>query len=77
MDPSVSAVTGINVNLSSPNSFSPAPGRTTTINTTMTYSTATTTHIPLSDTKQVINTKLINNNYLFWHVQMKSYMLGQ
>jgi hypothetical protein len=31
----------------------------------------------LSNTKQVILLKLMNTNYLYWRMQMKSYLLGQ
>jgi hypothetical protein len=43
----------------------------------MTPSAATTTLIPLSNTQQVINLKLANNNYLFWCMQMWSYLICQ
>jgi len=76
MDQLVSVVAGINVSSPSPNSFSLVPGLTTATNTTMTPS-AIITLIPLSNTQQVINLKLNNNNYLFWHMQMKSYLIGQ
>jgi hypothetical protein len=34
-------------------------------------------NIPLSNTQQIINLKLTNNNYLFWRMQMKPYLIGQ
>jgi len=73
----VSVATSINVNPSSPNSFSPVPGLTTATNTAMAHFVATTALIPLSNTQHVINLKLTNNNYLFWHMQMKPYLIGQ
>jgi hypothetical protein len=42
----------------------------------MAPSAATAVLIPLSNTQQVINLKLTNNNYLFWRMQMKSYLIG-
>lgn len=33
--------------------------------------------VPLSNTHQVISLKLTNNNYLYWRMQMKPYLLGQ
>jgi len=33
--------------------------------------------ISLSHTHQVISLKLTNTNYLYWHMQMLSYLLGQ
>jgi len=77
MDHTVSTATDINVSPSSPNSSSPVPGLTTTTNTVMAPSAATAVLIPLSNTQQVINLKLTNNNYLFWCMQMKSYLIGQ
>jgi hypothetical protein len=50
---------------SSPNSFSLVPGLTIATNTAMTPSAAIAKLIPLSNTQQVINFKLTNNNYLF------------
>jgi hypothetical protein len=38
-------------------------------------STATIIVIPFSNTQQVI--KLTNSNYLFWHMQMKLYLISQ
>jgi uncharacterized integral membrane protein len=49
-------------------------------NAAMTAATASTTKtiiIPLFNTQQVINLKLTNTNYLFWHMQMKPYLIGQ
>ena len=74
IDPLVFVVTGTtsgpslntNVNASSPN-----------INVDMLPSATTTAVIPLSNTQQVINLKLTNSNYLFWHIQMKPYLIGQ
>jgi len=77
MDLSASVVVGINVSPSSPTSFSLVPGLTIATNTTMTPSAVTTTLIPLSNTQQVINLKLANNNYLFWCMQMWSYLICQ
>jgi hypothetical protein len=77
MDHTVSTAAGINVSPSSPNSSSPVPGLTTATNTAMAPSAATTVLIPLSNTQQVINLKLTNNNYLFWRMQMKPYLIGQ
>ena len=42
-----------------------------------TVSTAKSVIIPLSNTQQVINLKLTNTNYLFWHMQMKPYLISQ
>ncbi|XP_073266434.1 uncharacterized protein [Populus alba] len=33
--------------------------------------------VPLLNTHQVISLKLTNNNYLYWRMQMKPYLLGQ
>jgi len=33
--------------------------------------------VPLSNTHQVISLKLTTNNYLYWKMQMKPYLLGQ
>jgi hypothetical protein len=77
MDHTVSTTAGINVSPSSPNSSCPVPGLTTTTNTAMAPSAATTVPIPLSNTQQVINLKLTNNNYLFWRMQMKPYLIDQ
>jgi hypothetical protein len=33
--------------------------------------------VQLSNTYQVISLKLTNTNYLYWRMQMKSYLLGQ
>jgi hypothetical protein len=43
----------------------------------MTPSAATSVLITLSNTQQVIYLKLTNIDYLFWHMQMKSYLIGQ
>ena len=32
---------------------------------------------PLSNTHQIVSLKLMNINYLYWRMQMKSYLLGQ
>jgi len=77
MDPTASVAADINVSSLPPNSFSLVPGLTTATNTAMAPSAATTTLILLSNTQQVINLKLTNTNYLFWHMQMKSYLLCQ
>jgi hypothetical protein len=45
--------------------------------TAATISTAKSVIISLSNTQQVINLKLTNTNYLFWHMQMKPYLIGQ
>jgi hypothetical protein len=48
-------------------------------NASMTAATAfsaKTVTIPLSNTQQVIYLKLTNTNYLFWHMQMKPYLIG-
>jgi hypothetical protein len=39
--------------------------------------THTTTIVPLADTHQVVSLKLTNTNYLYWRMQMKSYLPGQ
>ena len=51
MDHKVSAATGINVSLSSPNSSSLVPGLTTTTNTAMAPSATIAMLIPLSNTQ--------------------------
>jgi len=33
--------------------------------------------VPLSNTHQVISLKVTNNNYLYWRMQMKPYLLGK
>jgi hypothetical protein len=33
--------------------------------------------VSLSNTQQVISLKLTNTNYLYWQIQMKSYLIGQ
>jgi hypothetical protein len=74
MNPSVFAVAGTTVNPSSPNTnVNPSSPN---INAVMLPSTATTAVIPLSNTQQVINLILTNSNYLFWRIQMKSYIIG-
>jgi hypothetical protein len=35
------------------------------------------TIIPFSNTQQLINLKLTNTNYLYWHMQMKPYLICQ
>jgi hypothetical protein len=65
MDPLVFAAAGINVNSSSPN---------TNVNASSAVIAAI---IPLSNTQQVINLKLTNTNYLFWCMQIKSYLIGR
>jgi hypothetical protein len=39
--------------------------------------TQTTVIVDLSNTHQVVSLKLTNINYLYWRMQMKSYLLGQ
>ena len=75
MDPSVVAAAGINVSSSSPitNDKISSPN----INVVMLPFAATAAIIPLSNTQQVINLKLTNSNYMFWRMQMKSYLFGQ
>ena len=77
MDHTVSTAATINVSLCSPNSSSLVFGLTTATNTVMAPFVATTVLIPLSNTEQVINLKLTNNNYLLWRMQMKPYLIGQ
>jgi hypothetical protein len=33
--------------------------------------------VPLSNTHQVVSLKLTNTNYLYWRMQMKTYLLSQ
>lgn len=61
----------VNASPSSPNSAA------TATNAAMPPSAATTAIVPLSNTQQVINLKLTNNNYVFWCMQMKPYLIGQ
>jgi len=75
MDPLVFAAVGINVNSSSPNTNVSASSPN--INVVMLPSAVTATIIPLSNTQQVINLKLTNTNYLFWCMQIKSYLIGR
>jgi len=67
-----------NDNSSSPTSFLNA--LVSANNATMTAATVSaikTMIIPLSNTQQVINLNLTNTNYMFWRMQMKSYLIGQ
>jgi len=77
MDHTVTTTAGINVSSSSSNSSSSVLGLTTASDTAMTPSAATSVLITLSNTQQVIYLKLTNIDYLFWHMQMKSYLIGQ
>jgi len=38
--------------------------------------THATTIVPLANTHQVVSLKLTNTNYLYWLMQIKSYLLG-
>ena len=49
----------------------------TASNAAILSSAATAVIVPLSNTQQVINLKLTNNNYLYWRMQMKPYLIGQ
>ncbi|KAJ6340305.1 hypothetical protein OIU77_008126 [Salix suchowensis] len=69
MAQSDSTNTGINTSPSSPKSAAP--------DATIASSTAAPSLVPLSNTQQVISLKLTNNNYLFWRMQMKPYLIGQ
>ena len=70
MAQSDSVNTGINTSPSSPKSAA-------TQDATISSSTASAALVPLSNTQQVINLKLTNNNYLFRRMQMKPYLIGQ
>ncbi|KAJ6733370.1 hypothetical protein OIU74_005177 [Salix koriyanagi] len=61
----------VNASHSSPNSAATAS------NAAMLTSATTAVIVPLSNTQQVINLKLTNNNYLYWRMQMKPYLIGQ
>jgi len=77
IDPSTVATTKNNDNFSSPTSSLDvlvfANNASMTAATTFSAKTVT---IPLSNTQQVIYLKLTNTNYLFWHMQMKPYLIG-